>query len=50
MVTDETRIRFTGSPLGRVIGGWMNISIKPEVVDNPGYVILQNFSGHFLAP
>lgn len=34
MVTDETRIRFTGSPLGRVIGGWMNISIKPGLVDD----------------
>ncbi|MGH8598233.1 MAG: hypothetical protein ACREXT_16390 [Gammaproteobacteria bacterium] len=30
MVNDETRIRFTWSPLGNVIGGWINISIKPN--------------------
>jgi hypothetical protein len=34
MVTDETRIRFTWSPLGNVIGGWINISIKPNLVDD----------------
>jgi hypothetical protein len=34
MVNDQTRIRFTGSPLGNVIGGWINISIKPNLVDN----------------
>ena len=34
MVNDETRIRFTPSPLGRVIGGWMNISIKLNQVDD----------------
>jgi hypothetical protein len=34
MVNDETRIRFTWSPLGTVIAGWMNISIKPNLVDD----------------
>lgn len=34
MVNDETRIRFTPSPLGRVIGGWLNISIKLNLVDD----------------
>jgi hypothetical protein len=34
MVNDETRIRFTGSPLGNVIGGWMNVSIRPNRVDD----------------
>lgn len=34
MVNDETRIRFTWSPLGNVIGGWMNISIKPDLMDD----------------
>ena len=34
MVNDETRIRFTRSPLGNVIGGWMNISIKLNQVDD----------------
>jgi hypothetical protein len=36
MVNDETRIRFTPSQFGGggVIGGWMNISIKLEQVDD----------------
>jgi hypothetical protein len=34
MVDDDTRIRFCQSPLGRVIGGWLNISIKLDVVDD----------------
>jgi hypothetical protein len=34
MVNDDTRIRFTWSPLGNVIGGWMNISIKPNQVED----------------
>lgn len=34
MVNDETRIRFTWSPLGNVISGWINISIKPKLVEN----------------
>jgi len=34
MVNEETRIRFTRSPLGNVIGGWMNISIKLNQVDD----------------
>jgi hypothetical protein len=33
-MVDDTQIRFTPSPLGRVIGGWMNISIKQAVVDD----------------
>ena len=28
MVNDETRIRFTQSPYGRVMGGWLNIDLK----------------------
>ena len=34
MVDEETRIRFTWSPLGNVIGGWLNISLKQNLVDN----------------
>jgi hypothetical protein len=34
MVNDETRLRFTWSPLGNVIGGWMNVSIRPNRVDD----------------
>lgn len=34
MVNDETRIRFTRSPLRNVIGGWMNVSIKLNQVDD----------------
>ncbi len=34
MVNEETRIRFTWSPLGNVIGGWMNISLKQTRVEN----------------
>jgi hypothetical protein len=34
MVNQDTRIRFTQSPLGRVIGGWLNISIKLDLVDD----------------
>jgi len=34
MVNDDTRIRFTPSPLGNVIGKWMNISIKLEQVED----------------
>ena len=34
MVTDETRIRFTPSPLGNVLGGWLNIPIKLEQVED----------------
>lgn len=34
MVDSETRIRFTPSPLGNVIGGWLNISIKLELVED----------------
>ena len=34
MVDNETRIRFTPSPLGNVFGGWLNISIKPELVED----------------
>lgn len=29
MVHDETRIRFTPSPFGNVIGRWLNIDIRP---------------------
>ncbi len=32
MVDDKTRIRFAPSPLGRVIGEWINIFIKLELV------------------
>ncbi len=32
MVNKETRIRFTPSPFGNVIGGWLNIGIKLEDV------------------
>jgi len=34
MVNDDTRIRFAQSPLGRVIGGWLNISIKLDQFDD----------------
>ena len=34
MVDRETRIRFTPSPLGNVVGGWLNISIKLEQVED----------------
>lgn len=34
MVHDESRIRFEQSPLGRVIGLWMNISIRFEDVED----------------
>jgi len=34
MVDKESSIRFTGSPLGNVIGGWMNISIRPKLVED----------------
>ncbi len=34
MVNEESRIRFTPSPYGRVIGDWLNISIKLDVVDD----------------
>jgi hypothetical protein len=34
MVHDETRIRFTPSPFGRVIGRWMNISIRLDHVED----------------
>jgi hypothetical protein len=34
MVTEATRIRFTPSPFGNIIGEWLNISIKlPQVED-----------------
>ena len=33
MVDDEARIRFTTSPLGNVLGGWLNISIKLDFFD-----------------
>ena len=34
MVHDETRIRFTPSPLGNVLGGWLSISIRPDLVED----------------
>ncbi len=34
MVDDETRLRFTPSPLSRVIGDWRNIFIKPPLVED----------------
>ncbi|HUY29102.1 MAG TPA: EthD domain-containing protein [Candidatus Binataceae bacterium] len=34
MVADETRIRFTPSPFGAIIGAWINISIKQNHVDD----------------
>lgn len=34
MVTEDTRIRFTPSPRGNVIGGWLNISLKQKLVDD----------------
>ena len=34
MVDTETRIRFTPSPLSRVIGEWINIFIKLELIED----------------
>jgi hypothetical protein len=34
MVNPETKIRFTRSPVGNVIGGWLNISIKANQADD----------------
>jgi hypothetical protein len=34
MVNDETRIRFTPSPFGNVIGRWLNIDIRPGPGDD----------------
>jgi hypothetical protein len=34
MVNKESSIRFTWSPLGNVIGGWMNISLRPNRVED----------------
>jgi len=34
MVSDETRVRFTTSPFGRVIASWLNIDIKLDLVDD----------------
>jgi len=34
MVNDETRVRFTPSQYGNVLGGWLNISIKFGVMDD----------------
>jgi len=34
MVNDETRIRFTPSPLGNVLAGWLNIDIKLDLVED----------------
>ncbi len=34
MVNKETRIRFTPSPFGNIIGGWLNIGIKLDDVQD----------------
>ena len=34
MVDDDTRIRFTPSPFGNVIGRWLNIDIRPGPGEN----------------
>ncbi len=34
MVNEETRVSFAPSPLGNVVGGWMNIAIKLEDVED----------------
>lgn len=34
MVKNDTRIRFTQSPYGNVISGWLNIAIKLDAVEN----------------
>jgi len=34
LVDDRTRVRFTQSPFGRVLGDWMNIFIRLEDVDD----------------
>jgi hypothetical protein len=34
MVNNETRIRFTPSPFGSVIGRWLNIDLKPGFVQD----------------
>jgi hypothetical protein len=34
MVNNETRVRFTQSPFGSVIGKWLNISIYLDTVDD----------------
>lgn len=34
MVDNDTRIRFTPSPYGSVIGNWLNIDIKPGLVQD----------------
>ncbi len=34
MVNEETRIRFTPAPLRNVIGGWLNISIRRELMED----------------
>lgn len=34
MVNDDTRIRFTPSPFGRVIGRWLNIDIRLDEVED----------------
>ena len=33
MINPETRIRFTQSPVGNVLGGWGNIFIKLDDVE-----------------
>jgi hypothetical protein len=34
MIDDDSRIRFTTSPFGRVMGRCYNISIRFHIVDN----------------
>ena len=34
MVNEDSRVRFTPSPFGRVMGDYFNISIKQDIVDD----------------
>ena len=34
MINEDSRIRFTTSPFGRVMGNYFNISIKLHIVDD----------------